>query len=173
MDCAETKKCADRLISAIVDRDFYSCVGIGYIRRSSYPTELLCKFCEPPRAAECLCVAGPTEHVSLFHRISGACNESSEFLFGNNDKIVLGSKFARNGDGGHARQYIRTYGIVLVTTVPMHPGDLPRWLLKKIIKDTGLLRMGFGGCFKLFDHVAARTRMKAAIGSSFTGAACA
>ena len=24
------------------------------------------------------------------------------------------------------------------TTVPMHPGDLPRWLLKKIIKDAGL-----------------------------------
>ena len=26
----------------------------------------------------------------------------------------------------------------VVTTVPMHPGDLPRWLLKKIIKDAGL-----------------------------------
>ena len=26
----------------------------------------------------------------------------------------------------------------IVTTVPMHPGDLPRWLLKKIIKDAGL-----------------------------------
>ena len=24
------------------------------------------------------------------------------------------------------------------TTVPMHPGDLPRWLMKKIIKQAGL-----------------------------------
>ncbi len=26
----------------------------------------------------------------------------------------------------------------IVTTIPMHPGDLPRWLLKRIIKDAGL-----------------------------------
>ena len=26
----------------------------------------------------------------------------------------------------------------IVTTLPMHPGDLPRWLLKTIIKEVGL-----------------------------------
>lgn len=31
----------------------------------------------------------------------------------------------------------------IVTTVPMHPGDLPRWLLKKIIKDVGLSEEAF------------------------------
>ena len=31
----------------------------------------------------------------------------------------------------------------IVTTLPMHPGDLPRWLLKKIIKDVGLSEDAF------------------------------
>jgi predicted RNA binding protein YcfA (HicA-like mRNA interferase family) len=26
----------------------------------------------------------------------------------------------------------------VLTTVPIHPGDLPRWLMKKIIKQAGL-----------------------------------
>lgn len=29
------------------------------------------------------------------------------------------------------------------TLVPMHPGDFPRWLLKKIIKDAGLTEEQF------------------------------
>jgi predicted RNA binding protein YcfA (HicA-like mRNA interferase family) len=31
----------------------------------------------------------------------------------------------------------------IVTTVPMHPGDVPRWLLKKIIKDFDLTEEEF------------------------------
>ena len=29
------------------------------------------------------------------------------------------------------------------TLVPMHPGDFPRWLLKKVIKDAGLTEEQF------------------------------
>lgn len=31
----------------------------------------------------------------------------------------------------------------IVTVVPMHPGDLPRWLLKRIIKEIGLTEEEF------------------------------
>jgi hypothetical protein len=111
MDYAEKEKCADRLIFAIVDRDFYSCVGIGYIHRSKYANELLCKFCELPDAAELFCVTRPSQHVSLFHELSSAGNKSVEFLFRNNDKIVLGGKFPGNGNGSHDCQCITIYGM--------------------------------------------------------------
>jgi predicted RNA binding protein YcfA (HicA-like mRNA interferase family) len=39
---------------------------------------------------------------------------------------------------GSHRYYVDPATRRIVTTVPMHPGDLPRWLLKRIIKDAGL-----------------------------------
>jgi predicted RNA binding protein YcfA (HicA-like mRNA interferase family) len=39
---------------------------------------------------------------------------------------------------GSHRYYADSVTARIVTTVPMHPGDLPRWLLKKIIRDAGL-----------------------------------
>jgi predicted RNA binding protein YcfA (HicA-like mRNA interferase family) len=40
-------------------------------------------------------------------------------------------------NGSH-RYYANPVTGRIVTTIPMHPGDLPRWLLKRIIKDAGL-----------------------------------
>jgi predicted RNA binding protein YcfA (HicA-like mRNA interferase family) len=38
---------------------------------------------------------------------------------------------------------LHNFGSDKTTLVPMHPGDLPRWLLKKIIKDAGLTEEQF------------------------------
>jgi predicted RNA binding protein YcfA (HicA-like mRNA interferase family) len=46
---------------------------------------------------------------------------------------------------GSHRYYADPVTGQVVTTVPMHPGDLPRWLLKKIIKDVGLSEDEFRG----------------------------
>jgi len=44
--------------------------------------------------------------------------------------------FVRTSQKG-SHLYLYHDGREVMTTVPMHPGDLPRWLLKKIIKQAG------------------------------------
>ena len=41
-----------------------------------------------------------------------------------------------NQKGSHL--FLHHPGRGALTTVPIHPGDLPRWLMKKIIKQAGL-----------------------------------
>ena len=43
--------------------------------------------------------------------------------------------------GSHAQFYHAGRGVL--TTVPVHPGDLPRWLVSKIIRQAGLSAAGF------------------------------
>jgi predicted RNA binding protein YcfA (HicA-like mRNA interferase family) len=44
---------------------------------------------------------------------------------------------------GSHRYYANPVTGDILTTVPMHPGDLPRWMLKRILKDAGLSEQAF------------------------------
>ena len=44
---------------------------------------------------------------------------------------------------GSHRYYAEPVTGRIITTVPMHAGNLPRWLLKRIIKDVGLTEAEF------------------------------
>jgi predicted RNA binding protein YcfA (HicA-like mRNA interferase family) len=54
------------------------------------------------------------------------------------DRALRKEGFVVAHQKGSHRYYAEPVTGRILTTVPMHPGDLPRWLLKRIIKDVGL-----------------------------------
>jgi predicted RNA binding protein YcfA (HicA-like mRNA interferase family) len=56
----------------------------------------------------------------------------------NVDRALRKRGFVIAHQKGSHRYYADPVTRDVITTVPMHPGDVPRWLLKKIIKDAGL-----------------------------------
>ncbi|MEK7155454.1 MAG: type II toxin-antitoxin system HicA family toxin [Patescibacteria group bacterium] len=54
------------------------------------------------------------------------------------DRALKRLGFAVAHQKGSHRYYISLATGKIVTSVPMHPGDMPRWLLKKIIRDADL-----------------------------------
>jgi predicted RNA binding protein YcfA (HicA-like mRNA interferase family) len=54
------------------------------------------------------------------------------------DKALIRGGFTLVHQKGSHRYYASPTSGKIVTSVPMHPGDLKRPLLKKIIKDVGL-----------------------------------
>jgi predicted RNA binding protein YcfA (HicA-like mRNA interferase family) len=59
------------------------------------------------------------------------------------DRALRKEGFVVAHQKGSHRYYAEPATGRIITTVPIHPGDLPRWLLKRIIKDAGLTEEEF------------------------------
>ena len=54
------------------------------------------------------------------------------------DRVLVRLGFTAAHQKGSHRHYRYPRTGKIAVGVPMHPGDLPRWLLKRIVRDAGL-----------------------------------